>query len=124
MMETIRAGRSSGEAGAGPSPNHSMQGKVCLVTGGTGGIGLATASALAARGATVVIAGKDARKGAAAAGQIKSATGNPQVEFMQADLSSQADIRRLAESFRRKYPRLNVLVNNAGGYFGRRLESV
>ena len=101
-----------------------MQGKVCLVTGGTGGIGLATASALAVRGATVVIAGKDARKGAAAAGQIKRATGNPQVEFLQADLSSQADIRRFAESFQRKYPRLNVLVNNAGGYFGRRVESV
>ena len=111
----------------------SMEGKVCLVTGGTGGLGLATARALAVKGATLVIAGKNASKGASAEETIKEETGNAhnpqnaqnaQVEFMQVDLSSQQDIRRFAEAFQRKYPRLDVLVNNAGGYFWRREESV
>lgn len=93
----------------------SMEGKVCLVTGGTGGLGLATARALAVKGATLVIAGKNASKGASAEETIKEETGNAhnpqnaqnaQVEFMQVDLSSQQDIRRFAEAFQRKYPRL------------------
>ncbi|MEJ7664914.1 MAG: SDR family NAD(P)-dependent oxidoreductase [Hymenobacter sp.] len=98
----------------------SMQGKVCLVTGATGGMGEVTARALAQQGATTVLVGRDAEKGRAAVACIRQATGNPRVELLLADLSVQADIHRLAAAFRAGYLRLDVLVNNAGAVFGQR----
>lgn len=97
-----------------------MQGKVCLVTGATGGMGEVTARALAQQGATTVLVGRDAEKGRAAVARIRQATGNPRVDLLLADLSVQADIHRLAAEFRAGYPRLDVLVNNAGAVFGQR----
>lgn len=100
---------------------HGMTGKVCLVTGGTGGIGLATTRGLAGSGATVFTVGRDPGRGRAAAAGMRAATGNPAVEFIQADLSSLAEIRRAAEAIKAATPRLDVLVNNVGGFFlGRR----
>ncbi|HCC78536.1 MAG: short-chain dehydrogenase [Chloroflexi bacterium GWB2_49_20] len=104
--------------------NSHMQGKVCLVTGATSGIGEVTARALAQMGATVIVVGRDAQRGAATLERIKKAAPTAQVEFMLADLSSQAQVRQLAQEFKLKYSRLDVLVNNAGAWLTRHQESV
>ena len=93
--------------------NIGMGGKVALVTGGTSGIGKATATALAAMGADVVVVGRNPERGERAAAEIRAQTGGT-VDLALADLSSQAGVRSLAEEFRRRYDRLDVLVNNAG----------
>src|SRR5512136_1235740 len=97
-----------------------MQNKVVMVTGATNGIGLETAKALAVQGATIIGVGRNPQKCANATRQIIAATGNAKVEFLVADLSVQAQVRQLAETFKQKYNQLDVLVNNAGGYFARR----
>ncbi|MCI0354121.1 MAG: SDR family oxidoreductase, partial [Acidobacteria bacterium] len=97
-----------------------MRGKICLITGATLGIGKETALGLARRGAHVVIVGRDADRTRTAADWIRREAGTEQVAFLLADLSSQADVRRLARGFRDTYSRLDVLVNNAGGIFTRR----
>ncbi|HEX7589133.1 MAG TPA: SDR family oxidoreductase, partial [Anaerolineae bacterium] len=102
----------------------SMRGKVCLVTGATSGIGAETAKQLAERGATVIVVGRNPKKSAATVAQIKRQTGNASVEYLLADLSSQKDIRSLVQQFKSKYARLDVLVNNAGGIWMTRQESV
>jgi NAD(P)-dependent dehydrogenase (short-subunit alcohol dehydrogenase family) len=104
--------------------DRSMAGKTCLVTGATAGIGAVTAAALAGRGATVCIVGRSRAKCDATVAQIRRDSGNAAVDALVADLASQADIRRLAAEFRERYPRLDVLVNNAGGMFPTRQESV
>ena len=94
-----------------------MQDRICLITGGTNGIGKSTAQGLARLGATVVIVGRDAQKTSQVVAEIRSATGNPNVNSLLADLSSQQEVRRLASDFKRKYSQLHVLLNNAGGTF-------
>jgi NAD(P)-dependent dehydrogenase (short-subunit alcohol dehydrogenase family) len=101
-----------------------MQGKVCMVTGATAGIGQAAAMLLAQHGATVVGVGRNPAKNEFSTTMIKDQTGNPSVEYLLADLSSQEEISTLAQQFQNKYDRLDVLVNNAGATFGERLESV
>jgi len=97
-----------------------MAGKTALVTGGTGGIGRATAAGLAALGARVGITGRDkARTQAAATGIIRE-SGNPAVDAFAADMSCQAEVRALAAAVRGAYPRLDVLVNNVGGFWATR----
>jgi NAD(P)-dependent dehydrogenase (short-subunit alcohol dehydrogenase family) len=88
--------------------------KVCLITGATSGIGKATAMGLASMGASVVMVGRDRGRGEAALTEIKEGSANASVDLMLADLSSQEEIRRLADEFKEAYPRLDVLVNNAG----------
>jgi len=90
--------------------------RICLVTGATSGIGAATALALARLGATVVLAGRDPEKCARQAWRIRRKTGR-EAAFLVADLSVQGDVRRMAKAFEDRFPRLDVLVNNAGGYF-------
>lgn len=91
-----------------------MEGKVCLVTGATAGIGLVTALELARQGARVIGVGRSPERCAEAAHQIREQTGTSAVEFLVADLSSQAEVRRLANQVKAATGRLDVLVNNAG----------
>ena len=97
-----------------------MNGKICLVTGGTNGIGKSTAQELARIGATVIIVGRDAQKTSRVVKEIRAASGNPGVGSMLADLSSEQEVRLLADEFKGKYSHLHVLINNAGGFFMRR----
>jgi NAD(P)-dependent dehydrogenase (short-subunit alcohol dehydrogenase family) len=101
-----------------------MTGKVCLVTGATAGIGQAAALLLAKRGATIVGIGRNPVKNKRSTEMIKTESGNPDVEYLLADLSSQKDIHSVVQQFKTKYDRLDVLVNNAGATFGERLESI
>ena len=91
-----------------------MDGTVVLITGGTSGIGRAAAGALASMGAEVVMTGRNRERGERSVEEIRRESGNEKVSLMLADLSVQAEIRRLAEEFRRSHDRLDVLVNNAG----------
>jgi NAD(P)-dependent dehydrogenase (short-subunit alcohol dehydrogenase family) len=93
-----------------------MAGRTVLVTGGTGGIGLATAFGLAAMGANVAITGRDAARAEAAASRIRAGT-EAQVSVFVADLSSQREVRRLAAESLERLPQIDVLVNNVGGYW-------
>jgi NAD(P)-dependent dehydrogenase (short-subunit alcohol dehydrogenase family) len=101
-----------------------MNGKICLVTGGTSGIGKATAQALAEMRATVVITGRNALKTARVVKEIRAASRNPNVDSLLADLSSQQEVRRLAGEFKQRYGPLHVLINNAGAAFMQRQLSV
>jgi NAD(P)-dependent dehydrogenase (short-subunit alcohol dehydrogenase family) len=93
-----------------------MAGKRVLITGATRGIGEVAALELARMGADVVAVGRDQARADATAGRIRAATGRT-VDMLLADLSSQAEVRRLAETVRSRYDRLDVLVNNAGAVF-------
>lgn len=104
--------------------NADMQGKRILITGATGGIGLATATALARQGAHVLLVSRDPARCAAAATRITRQTGNTQVSYLAADMSSQQSIRQLAQRFREQYASLDVLINNAGLVFLSRQESI
>jgi retinol dehydrogenase 14 len=99
-----------------PGPMH---GRTVLVTGGTGGIGRATATGLAALGARVAITGRDRGRAEAAVAEIQ-ADGGPPVEVFIGDMSAQGDVRRLAAEVLRALPRLDVLVNNVGGFWNTR----
>jgi retinol dehydrogenase 14 len=102
----------------------SMAGKTVLVTGGTGGIGKATATGLATLGARVGIVGRDLGRARAAAADIVRESGNSSVDMFVADMSVQAEIRRLADEVLDRYPRLDVLVNNVGGFWATRHTTV
>lgn len=98
----------------------SMTDKTVLITGGTGGIGRAAAIGLASLGARVGITGRDRVRADAAAAVIARESGNPAVDIFVADLSSQAEVRRLADEVLAAYPRLDVLLNNVGGFWNHR----
>jgi NAD(P)-dependent dehydrogenase (short-subunit alcohol dehydrogenase family) len=97
---------------------------VALVTGATNGIGYVTARGLAERGATVVLVARNSERADASVARIKQQTGNQSVEYLLADLSSQAQVRRVAEDFARRHDRLHILVNNAGALFWTRQRTV
>ena len=98
----------------------SMTGKTVLITGGTGGIGKATAIRLAAMGARVGIVGRSLGRTQRAAAEICSESGNAVVDAFGADMSSQVEVRRLASDVLDVYPRLDVLINNVGGFWSHR----
>ena len=91
-----------------------MSDRICLVTGATSGIGKQTALRLAQLGAAVIIVARDAGRGSAAAEEIRRRVPGARVETMTADLSSLAEVRRLADAVLARHERLDVLVNNAG----------
>ncbi|MSP14708.1 MAG: SDR family oxidoreductase [Chloroflexi bacterium] len=94
-----------------------MHGKICIITGATSRIGRETARGLAKLGATVVVIGRNQPKSVATVEAIRQETGNPSIEYLLADLSVQGQIRALADDIIKRYPRIDVLVNNAGGTF-------
>ena len=89
-------------------------GRVALVTGANAGLGLETAAVLAERGARVVVAVRDLGKGETAVGEIERRTPNADVALQQLDLSSLASVRTAADELRAAYPRIDLLINNAG----------
>jgi len=96
-----------------------MTGRTVLVTGATGGIGKATALGLAAMGAHVAITGRDMGRTDAAAAEIRAASGE-RVDAFVADLSAQSQVRGLVAEILQRLPRIDVLVNNVGGYWNTR----
>lgn len=91
-----------------------LQGRICLVTGATSGIGEETALGLARLGAGVVLVGRDPGRAERSRERVASDSGNPAVDLVLADLASLAAVRRLAAEVLQRYPELHVLVNNAG----------
>jgi len=115
-----------------PSPRHAaknsdrrntrhqpMRGKTVLITGATSGIGKATALSLAAMGAHLAITGRDPERTKRTAQEIRAAGGGA-VQVFLAELSAQADVRRLADEVGQQLPRIDVLINNAGGCWNTR----
>jgi retinol dehydrogenase-12 len=95
-----------------------LQDKIILVTGATSGIGEVTAHELARQGAHVIILARNAQKAQRTQQAIIAATGNKRVDTVLADLSVLQQVRDVADQIHAKYPRLDVLVNNAGLMFG------
>jgi retinol dehydrogenase 12 len=91
-----------------------MDKPICLITGATDGIGKVTACELARVGHTVVLAARNEAKAASVTREIVESTGNRDVGYLAADLRSLTQLHRLAEAFKVRYPRLDVLINNAG----------
>jgi len=90
--------------------------QIALVSGATSGIGQAVALGLAKVDLTVVLVARDPGRGEAAISAIKAASGNDRIDLILADLSSQAAIRSLAETYKASFSRLDVLVNSAAVY--------
>jgi len=97
-----------------------VAGKRVLITGATRGIGLAAAIELARRGAQLTLVARSEARAADAVGQIQAAAGGTTVEVLTADLASQASVRQLAVDAQARYPRIQVLINNAGAIYASR----
>lgn len=95
--------------------------KTIIVTGGNAGIGFATAHQLADAGHHVVIVSRNLVKGQDALTRIKDETGNESVECVQGDLSTIASVNELADTLCDRYPRIDVLINNAGVWMTKRV---
>ncbi|XP_063391069.1 retinol dehydrogenase 11-like [Cydia fagiglandana] len=93
-----------------------LVGKVVIVTGANSGIGFETAKDLAERGARVIMACRDERRGVTARDQIVAATGNPDVHYLHLDLASLNSVRRFANNINTSQERLDILINNAAIY--------
>src|SRR5262249_18310060 len=89
-----------------------LSGRIAIVTGGNGGIGLGMAEGLASAGAIVVLAGRNAKKGQAAVERIAQAGGK--AEFAEVDVTNEASCRALIDATAARHGRLDILVNNAG----------
>jgi NAD(P)-dependent dehydrogenase (short-subunit alcohol dehydrogenase family) len=102
-----------------PRPEGMSDSKTILVTGASGGIGLAAARQLASIGARVIMVSRDPARGAAARDDVARIAGGPEPTFLAADLSSQESIRRLAADVNMRFTSVDVLINNAGTASGR-----
>jgi retinol dehydrogenase 12 len=95
---------------------------ICLITGATDGVGKMTALELAKKGFRVVIAARNGQKAEAVKQEIR-ASGGGDADSIVGDLASLRQVRDLAETFRARHQRLDVLVNNAGVFLPRRTET-
>lgn len=102
------------------TPSHPTDHKVALITGGTFGIGRATAEGLARKGYQVVLTGRDRSRAETAVGEIQQVTGNARISYLVGDFTLTSEVQRLAEHFQEQHQRLDVLINNAGGQFNTR----
>jgi retinol dehydrogenase-12 len=100
-----------------------LQDKIMLVTGATSGIGEVTARELARQGAHVILLARNRNKAERTQREIIATTDNPLVDIVIADLSVLQQVRDVAAQLHDKYPRLDVLVNNAGLMFGAERET-
>lgn len=91
-----------------------LKDKICIVTGSNSGIGKVTALEIAKMGATVIMVARSKEKGEKALEEVKSLSGNKNIELMLCDSASQQSIRDFVEQFKAKYKNLHILVNNAG----------
>jgi NAD(P)-dependent dehydrogenase (short-subunit alcohol dehydrogenase family) len=98
----------------------SIEGKTCVITGATSGIGLTTARALAALGVRLVLVGRDRARGDAALADLRARAPRLQAEIHYADLSHLDEARRLGAELSAALPRIDILINNAGALFQRR----
>jgi NAD(P)-dependent dehydrogenase (short-subunit alcohol dehydrogenase family) len=98
--------------------------KICLVTGANSGLGKEIAMGLAKSRAHVIMICRDFNKGQAALEEIKIASGSQSVDLLITDLSSQKSIQLLSKTIYERYPKLNVLINNAGALFSKKIFSV
>src|SRR5512144_1119330 len=95
-------------------PRGGLNGRTCMITGASSGIGRATAVALARMGARLVLVCRSRERGEETVAEIGAQTGNREAQLMLADLASQQSIRELARTFLATRQPLHVLVNNAG----------
>lgn len=91
-----------------------QHGRIAVITGGNSGLGFETARVLAEHGATVVIAGRDPGRTAAAAARLASASPDALAQTAELDLSSLESVRKAAADLTARFPRLDLLINNAG----------
>ena len=91
-----------------------LDGRVALVTGATSGIGQETAVGLAARGARVVLVGRDRQRAESARKDVTERSGSTEIDVLLADFASLEAVRGLAREFGERHPALHLLVNNAG----------
>jgi NAD(P)-dependent dehydrogenase (short-subunit alcohol dehydrogenase family) len=96
-----------------------MDKKICVITGATSGIGYGIANGLAAKNFELVLIGRDPRKGQSAVEKLEKETGNSAITYYNTDLCSQTKIRQTGEEIRQHYPRIDVLINNAGVWTSR-----
>ena len=96
-----------------------MEKKTCVITGATSGIGYGIAKGLASRNFELVLIGRDAVKGQTALSELKKITGNGDIKYFNVDLCSQKQIRQAGAEIAALYPRIDVLINNAGVWTSR-----
>jgi retinol dehydrogenase 12 len=110
-------------SGQAPSPQQPVRDKVIVITGASSGVGLETARQLAGQGGEIVMIARDQARGERARSQIAGAATGKSPVLLLADLSVQADIRRVAQQVKDRYDHIDILVNNAGAAFSRRDQS-
>lgn len=96
-----------------------MEKKTCVITGATSGIGYGIAKGLASRNFELILIGRDAGKGQTAVSELKKITGNGAIRYFNVDLCSQKQIRQAGEEIAALYPKIGVLINNAGVWTSR-----
>lgn len=99
-----------------------MNNKIVLITGATSGIGKATAIALARKNYQIIIHGRDQQKTEKVCREIQELTGNDKIDFLVADLFLLKEVQNLVDQFTKKYDRLDILINNAGGIMNKERE--